>query len=107
MRKVCLAMLVLALILSLTVSVSAQSIDSWDASGFPIGENLLIALAVGAAIGLITVLILKSQLKSVRKQDRANQYIKEGSMHLTVRTDTFLYRNVTRTIRDTGKSSSR
>ena len=66
-------------------------------NGFPFnfGKNLLICIAIGFVVGLIVVLILKGQLKSVRKQDRANVYIKSGSMQVTQRNDMFLYRNVT------------
>lgn len=72
---------------------------------FPLGRNLLIALAIGLAAGLITVLIMKSQLKSVRQQNQANVYMKSGSMHLTGSSDVFLYRNVSRTRRQTSSSS--
>ena len=77
-------------------------------NGFPfnVPKTLLIAAVVGLVIGLITVLILKGQLKSVRSQDRANAYIKPGSMELTVRRDLYLYRNVTRTKRQTSSSGS-
>lgn len=81
-------------------------------NGFPFeaGTNLLIALAVGLAVGLITVLVLKGQLKSVRMQSRAHDYVKSGSMRLTVQRDLYLYRHVTRTKKESsngggGKSS--
>lgn len=68
-------------------------------NGFPFdaGEKLAIALIIGIVAGLIAVLIMKGQLKSVRPQNQANVYIKDGSMHLTHSSDLFLYRNVTRT----------
>lgn len=72
---------------------------------FDLGTNLLIALAIGLAAGLITVMIMRSQLKSVRKQDQANVYMKSGSMRLTGSSDIFLYRNVSRTRRQTSSSS--
>ena len=72
---------------------------------FPLGQNLMIALATGLAAGLITVLVMKSQLKSVRQQQRANDYMKSGSMRLTGSSDIFLYRNVSRTRRQTSSSS--
>lgn len=76
-------------------------------NGFPFafGRNLLIALAVGLVAGLIVVLVLKSQLKSVRRQDQANVYVKSGSMRLTGSSDVFLYRNVSRTRRESSSSS--
>ena len=73
---------------------------------FPFAKNLLICLIIGIAVGLITVLILKGQLKSVKKQSHANVYVKDNSMHLTTRSDLYLYRNVTKTKRETSSSSS-
>ena len=72
---------------------------------FPLGRNLMIALAIGLAAGLITVLVMKSQLKSVRQQHQANIYMKSNSLHLTASNDVFLYRNVSRTRRETSSSS--
>lgn len=76
-------------------------------NGFPFntGKNLGISLAIGIAIGLIVVLILRGQLKTVRKQNQANAYVKTGSMRLTVSNDIFLYRNVSRTRKQSSSSS--
>jgi len=75
--------------------------------GFPFnfGINLLIALVVGLIAALIVTGILKGQLKTVRKQDRANVYVKPGSMQLTQSGDYFMYRNVTRTVKQSSSSS--
>ena len=77
-------------------------------NGFPFDflKFGLISLGVGAAVGLITVLIMKAQLKSVRKKQDANVYVKSGSMHITRAGDYFLYRNLSKTARQTNKSSS-
>ena len=77
-------------------------------NGFPFkfGMNLLIALVVGLIAALIVTGILKGQLKSVRKQDQANVYVKPGSMQLTQSGDYFMYRNVTRTVKQQSSSSS-
>lgn len=76
-------------------------------NGFPFnfGKNLLIALVVGIVAGLIVAFVLKGQLKSVRKQNQANVYVKPGSMQITTRNDFFLYRDVTRTEKTSSKSS--
>jgi uncharacterized protein len=68
-------------------------------NGFPfdVGMSLLIAVGIGLLAGLITASMLKGQLKSVRKESRANVYVKNGSMQITTRNDLFLYRDVTRT----------
>ena len=78
-------------------------------NGYPFnfGKSLLISLVIGAVIGLIVALVLKGQLKSVRKQDQANTYVKPGSMRLTLQNDVFLYRNVTKTRKETNNNSSR
>ena len=60
-------------------------------------SNLLIALAIGFVIGLVTVLIMKSKLKSVKMQNFAGDYVVEGSLHITGQSDTFLYTNVVST----------
>ena len=73
---------------------------------FRVGKTLLIALIVGLAVGLIVALILKAQLKSVRKQNLAHAYIKDGSMDITLHNDLFLYRNITRTKKESSNSSS-
>lgn len=77
-------------------------------NGFPFkfGKNLIIALVIGIVAGLIVAFVLKGQLKSVRKQNEANVYVKTGSMQITERSDMFLYRNVTRTKKESSKSSS-
>ena len=77
-------------------------------NGFPFefGTNLLIAIAVGLLIGLVVALILKGQLKSVHRQDRANIYVKPGSMHLTQSGEYFMYRTVSKTEKPQNNSSS-
>ena len=77
-------------------------------NGFPFnfGKNLLVALVIGILAGLIVAFSLKGQLKTVRKQNQANVYVKPGSMQVTVSNDLFLYRNVTRTKKESKSSSS-
>ena len=58
--------------------------------------HLLIALATGAAIALVIVLIIKSNLKSVHFQAGAADYMQKNSFHLTRKEDLFLYDTVTR-----------
>ena len=76
-------------------------------NGFPFdfGKNLLIALVVGLGVGLIVVFVLKGQLKSVRRQNQADLYMKPGSMQLSVHRDLFLYRHVTRRKKTSSSSS--
>lgn len=76
-------------------------------NGFPfdVGGSLGISLIIGIGIGLIVAFVLKAQLKSVHKQSRAHEYIKDGSMNVNVAYDMFLYRNVTRTRKQSSSSS--
>ena len=76
-------------------------------NGFPFDfmKNLIISLVVGLVVGLIVVFALKSQLKSVRRKDHADVYVKPGSMKITRAADYFLYRRVTRIPRETSNSS--
>jgi len=54
----------------------------------------------------ISVFVMASQLKSVRPQTAARNYMKPNSLNLTVSRDLFLYRTVTRTPRPKSNSSS-
>lgn len=76
-------------------------------NGFPFqfGINLVIALAIGIVVGLIVAFVLKGQLKSVRMQERAHNYVKSGSMNIRVSNDLFLYKKVTRTKKESNDSS--
>ncbi len=73
---------------------------------FPIGTNLLISVVFGFVAALISVTAMKSQLKSVKMQHGAQDYIKKGSFSLTQSKDIYLYRNVSRMTRPKEISSS-
>lgn len=68
-----------------------------------------IALVIGIVLAFIVVFIMRGQLKSVKFQPSASNYLKDGSFRLDFQKDIFLYRTVTRTARpkDNGSSSSR
>lgn len=76
-------------------------------NGFPFnaGKSLAISLVIGIVAGLIVAFVLKGQLKSVHSQNRAQEYVKAGSMHVNISNDMFLYRNVTRTKKESSSSS--
>ena len=78
-------------------------------NGFPFnfGKALLISLVIGLLVAISITKGWKKQLKSVRKQDKANVYVKTGSMQITQSGDYFMYRNVARTARPKESSSSR
>ena len=72
-------------------------------------QNLLIGVFFGGIAAVCGMIFLRSQLKSVQPQTRADNYMKPGSLDITGRQDLFLYRNVTRTPRpkNNGPSSGR
>ena len=59
-------------------------------------STLLICLGIGFVIALIATGIMKGQLKSVRSQSAAAEYVKQDSLNVTESHDLFLYRNITR-----------
>ena len=69
-------------------------------------KKLGLCLVIGIIAGVIVAFILKAQLKSVRKKNEANVYVKPGSMELTVQNSYFLYRDVKRTKKESSSSSS-
>ncbi len=70
--------------------------DDYDDETMPLGTKIAIAVGAGLVIGLITVLVLRSQLHSVRMQYGAASYIRPDSMKVEVASDMFLYRHVTK-----------
>ncbi len=64
-----------------------------------------VAAVIGIIIAFIVVLIMKSQLKTVRFQPAANSYLKSGSLNVTQQRDIFLYSTVTRTPKPKNTSS--
>lgn len=69
------------------------------------GKTVAICMVVGLLIGLITVGIMSSMMKTVRPQNSAADYVRAGSMNLTNQRDIFLYSHVTRTPKPKSNSS--
>ena len=76
-------------------------------NGFPFetGTVLITSLVVGILTGVIVAIVLRGQLKTVRKQNGAGSYVKADSMRLDVHNDLFLYRNVSRVRKQTNNTS--
>lgn len=53
-------------------------------------------LIAGVAVGLITILIFKAQMKTVRRQSNASRYIRKGSFQLNRSQDIYLYTSTSR-----------
>jgi len=67
--------------------------------------NFLISLLIGMAAGGITILIMRSNMKTNRSQRTASVYLKDGSWHLYRHLDLFLYSNVSKTRKQQNTSS--
>ena len=67
-----------------------------EINGYPFaaGKNLVISLVIGIIIALIVTGAWKGQLKSVRQQRSAANYVKTGSMNVTMANDFYLYSTV-------------
>ena len=68
-------------------------------------SRIFVPLVIGFGIGLITVSVMKEQLKSVRYKSGAADYVKSGSLNITSSYDRFLWRNVSRVRRQSNNSS--
>ena len=86
----------------------SYDVDNLPKEPFPFFTLLVMCLAIAFVIALIATGIMKSQLKSVYSQSKADNYVKNGSMQLTKKNDLFLYRHVSRREKpkDTTSSSS-
>lgn len=63
---------------------------------FPWGSSILFAVVAGLVVAVIVIICLKGQLKSVRREDSAANYVRPGSLQLTGSGDIFLYHTVSR-----------
>ncbi|MBQ9468357.1 MAG: TPM domain-containing protein [Clostridia bacterium] len=66
---------------------------------YPAVRNIIIAVIAGLIVALIYTGSLKKQLKTVRQDNRAANYVKAGSLNVTLQQDIFLYTHTTRTAR--------
>lgn len=90
--------------------IQAESGKPYDSGNLPKGsfkffKNLIISLAVGFGVAFIATLIMQSQLKSVRSQSAAADYMRSGSLKIHESRDMFLYRKVDRVKKAENNSS--
>lgn len=64
-----------------------------------------LSMLIGFGISMLIMLIFKSQLKSVKMQSGAKDYVRAGSMVVTASRDTFLYHTISRTVKPKNTSS--
>ncbi len=81
------------------------SVDNMPKDPYDPVTSICISLVIALIIALIATGVMKGKLKSVRRQTRASQYVRYGSMNVTNSTDFFLYRSVTRVAKPKDNSS--
>lgn len=67
---------------------------------------LFISLAIGFVIALIVTAVMMGQLKTIRSQYGATDYVVDGSMNVSEARDMFLYRSVSRRPKPQNNGSS-
>ncbi len=77
----------------------ARAGEPYDSGNLPkapfnVGMTLVISVGLGLIVGWIVTGSMKSKLKSVRRQQRAAEYQRPGSMNVTQSGDYFLYSTV-------------
>ncbi len=90
----------------------ARTGEPYDKGNLPKGPLsmvwLLVSILVGVGLAIFIVGRMKAQLKTVRFQAAAGDYLKSGSLNITESRDMFLYNTVTRTAKpkntDSGSS---
>ena len=70
------------------------------------GRLLPVTMGVGLVAGLIVSLVLRGQMKTVRRKQNATSYVRDGSFQLTRSQDLYLYTTTTRRKIETSSSYS-
>ncbi len=58
--------------------------------------EIVIGAIIGIVIAVVVMMTLKGQLKSVKMERAAQNYIKQGSMQVTTAREIYLYKKVNR-----------
>jgi len=83
---------------------NGEPYDVYSDDSLPL-SMIPISILIGFIIAFITVKVMASGLKSVRRQATASNYIRDNSFSLTDSHDTYLYSTVKKTKRETSSSS--
>ena len=87
--------------------VQARTGDPYEfKEPYGVFSSLILSLIVGFVVAFIAVSSMKSKLNGAVRQRAAENYVRRDSMELTVCRDSFLYRNVVRTAKQSSNSSS-
>ncbi len=65
------------------------------------GTAILVSLVFGLIAGAVGIFLMISAMKTVRANNTASDYKRPNSLHLSSRSDMFLYRKVNKTRRQT------
>ena len=84
----------------------ASCMDSPEQTASGSDVNIGISILVGAIAAAVTVLIMRSQMKTAKPQTHAIGYIREDSYRITEQRDMFLYSRITKTPKPQSNGSS-
>ena len=102
MKKLLLPFLILLMtVLALPAAATDGTSSTPEAS--TVLYIILGSFLVGILLALLTVLLMKRSMSTVRKQKRADVYAQKDSFRLTESRDIFLYSTVTRVRINTNK----
>lgn len=68
-------------------------------------KMVLISLVIGLIAATVVLLIMRSRMNTFRPQSNATNYLGTNGFHLTQQRDVFLYSKVSKTVRETSRSS--
>lgn len=81
---------------SFTEYVNAVDERITDHRTFHWGISLIVAVVIGFVAAFIITAVMKGKLKTVKFQNNAREYLRNGSLTVTVSRDLFLYSTITR-----------
>ena len=80
--------------------------ERYQSESIGIGNKIIVSLVIGAIVGFVSVGAMKSSMKTVRYNSAASNYVVRDSLNVRRANEFFLYRNVSRTPRQTEQSRS-
>ncbi len=88
------------------IDPSARYTDN-DNGDFSLFTSVLISFCIGLVAAIVTVIILRGQLKSIKSAKNAANYVNVNSFSLVESRDIYLYSTVTKTQKSQSSSGSR
>lgn len=78
-------------------STDSKKTDTEEKAPFNWGKKILISFGIALVVALIVTGSMISSMKSVRKEAKADNYIRPGSMHVTNSREFYLYKKLEKT----------